>query len=73
MYFIAALMWAAFVSVFFFIWENRKLTNASDKSVNIVEKATSKKWKILDEARKEAHILSEKAKIEYEKYKKRIN
>ena len=67
MYFIAALMWAAFVSVFFFIWENRKLTNASDKSVNIVEKATSKKWKILDEARKEASILIEKAKIEYEK------
>ncbi|MDQ7022175.1 MAG: hypothetical protein Q9M97_01335 [Candidatus Gracilibacteria bacterium] len=44
---LAALLGAAFVSVFFFIWENRKLANANDKSVNMLEKATSKKDKIL--------------------------
>jgi len=66
LYILAAIMWAAFTSVFFFIWENRKLANASDKSVNMLEKATSKKDKILDEARKEADSMIKDAKREYE-------
>ncbi|MDQ7009470.1 MAG: ribonuclease Y [Candidatus Gracilibacteria bacterium] len=65
---LAALLGAAFVSVFFFIWENRKLANANDKSVNMLEKATSKKDKILDEARKEADSILKTSKKEYENF-----
>ncbi|MCD5380705.1 ribonuclease Y [Candidatus Gracilibacteria bacterium] len=49
-------------SVFFFIWENRKLSSATSKSVNLVSKANKKKEKILEEARQEAHSLIKSAK-----------
>jgi len=38
-------------SVFFFVWENRKLSTANSKSVLLVEEANNKKDKILDNAR----------------------
>ncbi len=66
MYILAAIMWAAFTSVLFFIWENRKLASGRDKSTNILEQATSKKEKILDEARKNADSMIKEAKKEYE-------
>jgi len=67
MSFMELLMWAIFwmvlASVFFFIWENRKLSSATSKSVNLVSKANKKKEKILDEAKQEAHLDREE-KIE---------
>ena len=66
LYILAAIMWAAFTSVLFFIWENRKLSSWRDKATNMLEKATSKKEKILDEARKEADSMMKEAKKEYE-------
>jgi len=72
MYILAAIMWAAFTSVLFFIWENRKLSSGRDKASNILEKATSKKEKILDEARKEADSILKSSKKEYELFLEKI-
>ena len=57
-----AIFWMVLASVFFFIWENRKLSSATSKSVNLVSKANKKKEKILEEARQEAHSLIKSAK-----------
>ena len=68
LYILAAIMWAAFTSVLFFIWENRKLASWRDKTTNMLEEATSKKEKILDEARKEADSILKNSKKEYETF-----
>ncbi len=64
--FIELLMWAIFwmvlASVFFFIWENRKLSTAASKSVNIVSKANKKKENILEDARQQGEKLISNAK-----------
>lgn len=57
-----AIFWMVLASVFFFIWENRKLSSATSKSVNLVSKANKKKEKILDEAKQEAQSLIKSAK-----------
>jgi ribonuclease Y len=62
---IAAIMWAAFATVFFFIWENRKLEAKKTKWDSILEEAKKESDNIIKEARKEAEsIIKKSEKIE---------
>jgi len=62
---IAAVMWAAFASVFFFIWENRKLEAKKTKGDSIIEDAKKQADETIKEARKESESIIKKAeKIE---------
>jgi len=62
---IAAVMWAAFASVFFFIWENRKLEAKKTKGDSIIEDAKKQADETIKEARKESENIIKKAeKIE---------
>ena len=62
---IAAFMWAAFASVFFFIWENRKLEAKKTKGDSIIEDAKKQADETIKEARKESESIIKKAeKIE---------
>jgi len=65
---IAAIMWAAFASVFFFIWENRKLEAKKTKWDTIIEEAKKQADEIVKEARKESENIIKKA----EKVEERI-
>lgn len=59
------LFWMAVSVVLFFIWENRKTTQAWDKAENIIKSAEKKKNQLLEEARKESYEIINKAeKIE---------
>ncbi len=53
---IAAIMWAALASVFFFVWENRKLEAKKTKGDLIIEESRKQADDILEEARKQADI-----------------
>lgn len=60
-----AIFWMALSVVLFYIWENRKTTNAWDKADNIIKTAEKRKEQILDEARKESYdIINKSEKIE---------
>jgi ribonuclease Y len=62
---IAAIMWAAFATVFFFIWENRKLEAKKTKWDSIIEDAKKQADETIKEARKEAELIIKKSeKIE---------
>jgi len=62
---IAAVMWAAFASVFFFVWENRKLEAKKTKWDSIIEDAKKEADETIKEARKESENIIRKAeKIE---------
>ncbi len=62
---IAAIMWAAFASIFFFIWENRKLEAKKTKWDTIIEEAKKQANEMIKEARKESENIIQKAeKIE---------
>ena len=62
---IAAVMWAAFASVFFFIWENRKLEAKKTKWDAIISEAKKEADEVIREARKEAeNIIKKSEKIE---------
>ena len=63
---LGAIFWMVLASVFFFVWENRKLSTANSKSVLLVEEANNKKDKILDNARIEWDKLLKEAKKDAE-------
>jgi len=48
--------------VLFFLWENRKTTNAESKSEKILSKADRKRDHIINDARKEADSMVQDAK-----------
>jgi vacuolar-type H+-ATPase subunit H len=50
--------------VIFFLWENRKTSNAESKSEKIVSKAERKREHIVGDARKDADDLLQEAKTE---------
>lgn len=59
------LFWIALSTVFFFIWENRKLIAKKNKWDNLLEEARIESDKILKEAKKESEIILKKTeKIE---------
>ncbi len=63
-------MWVIFgmvlASVFFFVWENRRLSEGASKSVNMISKANKKKEKILEEAREQWEKIVKSAKKDWE-------
>ena len=65
--FIAAIFWAAIASVFFFIWENRKLEARKQKWDLLIEEAKKESQNILKEAREEADNIIKKAEKVEEK------
>lgn len=61
----SALFWMAIAVVAFFLWENRKRTEAWDKAWKIISWAEKRKYQILDEAKKEStDIISKAERIE---------
>jgi len=66
--FIAAIMWAALSSVFFFIWENRKLVEKKNTWEQLLSDARKEADNIIKEARKESDVIISKA----EKVEERI-
>lgn len=59
------LFWMAFAVVFFFIWENRKKTNAYSASEKIIKNAELKRDEYISQAKKEStEIISKAEKIE---------
>ncbi|MDD3646358.1 MAG: ribonuclease Y [Candidatus Gracilibacteria bacterium] len=65
---IAAIFGAVLSTVFFFIWENRKLVEKKNKGDNILESARKESENILKDARKQADDIMQKA----EKVEERI-
>ena len=61
---VAAIMWAAFTAVFFFIWENRKLVHKKSKWDNILEQARKEADDIIKQAKKESEDIARQAKKE---------
>jgi ribonuclease Y len=59
-----SIFWMILASVMFFVWENRKLTNATSRSENLIEKAIKKKENIIDESKKSSEELLNNAKKE---------
>lgn len=58
---VASLMWAAIATVFFFIWENRKLISKKNKWDNILDDARKKGDDILKDAKSESDTIIKKA------------
>jgi len=59
-----AVFWMAFISVIFFIWENRKLVKAWSKSDILIKNAEEKKEKLIEKSKLEANEIIRVAKIE---------
>jgi len=60
----SVIFWMALSVVLFFLWENRKTTNAESKSEKILSKADRKRDHIINDARKEADSMVQDAKWE---------
>jgi len=58
------IFWMALSVVMFFLWENRKTTNAESKSERILSKADKKRDHIVNDARKDADTMVHEAKQE---------
>lgn len=59
-----SIFWMVLAAVMFFIWENKKLANATSRSENLIENAIKKKELIIDDSKKSSEELLEKAKNE---------
>lgn len=56
--------WFWLAAVLFFIWENRKLSNASSKSLEVLNEAAKKKEELINKATKQSEDLLSQAKKE---------
>jgi len=59
-----AIFWMAFISVVFFVWENKKLVKANSKSDILIKSAEQKKEELLNNAKKESSEILNDAKKE---------
>lgn len=66
------IFWIIISSVWFFIWENKKLSNSISKSDDIIKKAEQKKELLIEKANKQSYEILDQAKKESAEITKRF-
>jgi len=61
---VTAIMWAAITTVFFFVWENRKLIENKNKWLNLLDEAKKQSEDILKQSKIDSENILKEAKKE---------